>query len=71
MSIVPILRIMIVIMYPLVWLSEWITKWIASKKQPLSVSREEVFFDEYHQRYAADLIEYAIKLRDDIPSYWK
>ena len=42
MSIVPILRIMIFIMYPLVWLSEWITKWIASKKQPLSVSREEV-----------------------------
>ena len=36
-----------------------------------AVSREEVFFDEYHQRYAADLIEYAIKLRDDIPSYWK
>ena len=35
-----------------------------------AVSREEVFFDEYHQRYASDLIEYAIKLRDQIPSYW-
>lgn len=35
-----------------------------------AVSREEVFFDEYHRRYADDLIEYAIKLRDDIPSYW-
>ena len=36
-----------------------------------AVSREEVFFDEYHQRYASDLIEYAIKLRDSIPSYWE
>ena len=36
-----------------------------------AVSREEVFFDEYHQRYAHDLIEYAIKLRDSIPSYWE
>ena len=36
-----------------------------------AVSREEVFFDEYHQRYAQDLIEYAIKLRDSIPSYWE
>lgn len=35
-----------------------------------AVSREEVLFDEYHQRYAADLIEYAIQLRDNIPSYW-
>jgi CBS domain containing-hemolysin-like protein len=37
-----IIRGMIVISYPLVWLSEWITKLVASKKQPLSVSREEV-----------------------------
>lgn len=36
-----------------------------------AVSREEVFFDEYHQRYASDLVEYAIKLRDSIPEYWK
>lgn len=36
-----------------------------------AVSREEVFFDEYHQRYAADLIEYALELRDRIPEYWK
>ena len=35
-----------------------------------AVSRETVFFDEYHRRYADDLIEYAVKLRDDIPSYW-
>ena len=35
-----------------------------------AVSREEVFFDAYHQRYAGDLIEYAIRLRDQIPSYW-
>ena len=35
-----------------------------------AVSREEVFFDEYHQRYAEDLIEYAIQLRDAIPTYW-
>lgn len=35
-----------------------------------AVSREEVFFDEYHRRYADDLIEYAIKSWDDIPSYW-
>lgn len=36
-----------------------------------AVSREEVYFDEYHQKYADDLIEYAIKLRDNISSYWK
>ena len=35
-----------------------------------AVSREEVLFDEYHQRYAEDLIEYAVKLRDSISSYW-
>jgi 4-hydroxy-tetrahydrodipicolinate synthase len=35
-----------------------------------AVSREEVLFDEYHRRYAEDLIDYAIKLRDAIPSYW-
>ena len=37
-----IIRGIIFICYPLVWLSEWITKLVASKKQPLSVSREEV-----------------------------
>ena len=37
-----VIRVMIIISYPLVWLSEWITKLVASKKQPLSVSREEV-----------------------------
>jgi CBS domain containing-hemolysin-like protein len=37
-----VIRGMIIISYPLVWLSEWITKLVASKKQPLSVSREEV-----------------------------
>jgi 2-keto-3-deoxy-L-arabinonate dehydratase len=36
-----------------------------------AVSREEVLFDEYHRRYANDLIEYAIRLRDSIPSYWE
>jgi 4-hydroxy-tetrahydrodipicolinate synthase len=36
-----------------------------------AVSREQVFFDEYHQRYADDLIDYALKLRDRIPEYWK
>ena len=35
-----------------------------------AVSREAVLFDEYHQSYAADLIEYAIRLRDSIPAYW-
>lgn len=35
-----------------------------------AVSREEVYFDEYHQRYAADLIEYAIRLLDNMQSYW-
>ena len=38
----PIIRIMIILMYPLVWLSEFITRLVASEKQPLSVSREEV-----------------------------
>ena len=37
-----VIRVMVIISYPLVWLSEWITKLVASKKQPLSVSREEV-----------------------------
>jgi len=36
-----------------------------------AVSREDVYFDEYHERYANDLIEYAIKLRDNISSYWE
>lgn len=35
-----------------------------------AVCREEVYFDEYHQRYAVDLIEYAVRLRDNLPSYW-
>lgn len=38
----PGIRAMIVVCYPLVLLSELITKLISSKKQPLSVSREEV-----------------------------
>lgn len=42
MTAAPIIRIMIVLMYPLVWLSEFITKLVSSDKQPLSVSREEV-----------------------------
>lgn len=42
MSAAPVIRGMIIISYPLVWLSEWITKLVASHKQPLSVSREEV-----------------------------
>ncbi len=36
-----------------------------------AVSREKVYFDKYHQRYADDLINYAIQLRDRIPEYWK
>lgn len=42
MPVAKIVHWMIVLMYPLVWLSEFITNMIASKKQPLSVSREEV-----------------------------
>ncbi len=38
----PIIRGMIVISYPLVWLSELITKLVSRNKHPLSVSREEV-----------------------------
>ena len=34
-------------------------------------SREEYLFDEYHQKYAEELIDYAIALRDRIPEYWK
>lgn len=34
-------------------------------------SREEYLFDEYHQKYAEELIKYAIQLRDRIPEYWK
>lgn len=37
-----IIQWLVIISYPLVWLSELITNLIASKKQPLSVSREEV-----------------------------
>jgi len=37
-----IIRIMIVITYPLVWLSELLTKCFSPKIQPLTVSREEV-----------------------------
>lgn len=36
-----------------------------------AVSREEVFFDEYHQRYSKDLIKLAVRLRDNVVSYWK
>jgi dihydrodipicolinate synthase/N-acetylneuraminate lyase len=35
-----------------------------------TLCRKEYHFDEYHRRYAEDLIEYAIKLRDNLPSYW-
>lgn len=42
MTAAPIIRVMIIIMYPLVWLSEFITKLVSADKQPLSVSREEV-----------------------------
>lgn len=38
----PVIRVMIIICYPLVLLSELITRLFSSKKQPLSVSREEV-----------------------------
>ncbi|MDO4755147.1 MAG: hemolysin family protein [Parabacteroides sp.] len=37
-----IIRVMIIISYPLVWLSEWITRLITFKKKTVSVSREEV-----------------------------
>ena len=37
-----IIRILIIITYPLVWLSELLTKCFAPKIQPLTVSREEV-----------------------------
>lgn len=42
MSSAPVIRAMIIVCYPLVLLSELITKLVSSKKQPLSVSREEV-----------------------------
>ncbi len=38
----PIIRAMIVTIYPLVWLSESITKLVSKEQHPLSVSREEV-----------------------------
>lgn len=37
-----IIRVLIVVTYPLVWLSELLTKCFAPKIQPLTVSREEV-----------------------------
>ncbi len=37
-----IIRVMIVVTYPLVWLSELLTKCFSPKIQPLTVSREEV-----------------------------
>lgn len=37
-----IIHALIVICYPLVWLSEWITRLIAPRRRELSVSREEV-----------------------------
>lgn len=42
MTAAPIIRAMIILMYPIVWLSEFITKLVSADKQPLSVSREEV-----------------------------
>lgn len=42
MSAAPVIRVMIIFMYPLVWLSEFITNLLSKEKQPLSVSREEV-----------------------------
>ncbi len=42
MASVSVIRVMIFISYPLVWLSEFVTRMVASKKQTLSVSREEV-----------------------------
>ena len=33
--------------------------------------RQEYLFDEYHSRYAENLIDYALKLRDEIPAYWE
>ncbi len=33
--------------------------------------RQDYLFDEYHRAYAEKLIDYALKLRDDIPSYWE
>lgn len=42
MSAAPVIRFMIILMYPLVWLSEFITKLVSKDKQTLSVSREEV-----------------------------
>lgn len=37
-----IIRVMIVVTFPLVWMSEQLTRYISPKKQPLPVSREEV-----------------------------
>lgn len=42
MATVPVIRTMIVVSYPLVWLSEFITKLLTSNRQIMSVSREEV-----------------------------
>lgn len=42
MSSAKIIRAMIVITYPLVWLSELLTRCVSPKIQPLTVSREEV-----------------------------
>lgn len=42
MSSARIIRVLIVVTYPLVWLSELLTKCFAPKIQPLTVSREEV-----------------------------
>jgi CBS domain containing-hemolysin-like protein len=40
--IVPVIRIMIVVTYPLVWFSEFITRLLTPNRQVMSVSREEV-----------------------------
>lgn len=33
--------------------------------------RDESTFDEYHKRYADQLIDYAIELREKLPMYWE
>ena len=37
-----VIRVLIIITYPLVWLSELITRWLTPKDAPASVSRDEV-----------------------------
>lgn len=42
MSSAKIIKVLIIIAYPLVWLSELLTRCVSPKIQPLTVSREEV-----------------------------